>query len=182
MIQEDTMTVRTAELLMAITMALFSGYLMWKSTELNIGWVRGEGPGGGFWPFWLSTVMLACCGWILFNWFRKHGPIASSNAYFFQPGIAREVGAVAGLLALTVFLIDGFQFIGFAGIGFYGALPVFLFVYLKIYGGHSWLLTLLFVVFTPVLTFLFFEIALNITLPKGMLDPFFIEYIFPIFY
>ena len=43
------MTVRTAELGMAILLGLLSLGLMWKSTELDIGWVPGEGPGGGAW-------------------------------------------------------------------------------------------------------------------------------------
>ena len=45
---------RVAELVMAIAMAVFSLLLMWKSTELPIGWIPGEGPGGGAFPFWLS--------------------------------------------------------------------------------------------------------------------------------
>ena len=39
------MTVRTAELLMAIMMGIFSIYLMYKSAELPIGWIEDEGPG-----------------------------------------------------------------------------------------------------------------------------------------
>ena len=33
---------RLAELVMAIVMAVFSIYLMWLSTELDIGWIKGE--------------------------------------------------------------------------------------------------------------------------------------------
>ncbi|MEO1281261.1 MAG: tripartite tricarboxylate transporter TctB family protein, partial [Pseudomonadota bacterium] len=152
------MTVRTAELLMAITMALFSGYLMWKSTELNVGWVTGEGPGGGFWPFWLSAAMLISCLGILANWIRKVGPIATSTEYFWAPGMSRDVGAVALLLTVCVGLIEGVGLFGFKGIGFYGMLPIFLFVYLRVFGGHSWLLTIAFMLIVPVATFLFFEI------------------------
>lgn len=176
------MTVRTAELIMAITMALFSGYLMWKSSELNIGWVRGEGPGGGFWPFWLATAMLVSCLAILVNWVRKVGPIATSTEYFWAPGGSREVGVVAGLLLISVGLIDGFSLGLIPGIGFYGMLPVFLMVYLRFFGGRSWLLTVAFMVIVPVATFMFFEILLKITLPKGITEPFFIEYIYPLIY
>ena len=38
---------RKAELIMALVMAVFSVYIMWKSTELPIGWIPEEGPGGG---------------------------------------------------------------------------------------------------------------------------------------
>lgn len=175
------MTVRTAELIMALTMALFSGYLMWKSAELEIGWVTGEGPGGGFWPFWLAAVMLGSCIGILVNWVRKIGPIATSTEYFFQPGIWRDVGAVALLLTVSIGLISGVGLFGFNGIGFYGMLPIFLFVYMRIFGGHSWFVTLAFMILTPVVTFLFFEILLNITLPKGMTEPLFYP-IFQFFY
>jgi hypothetical protein len=45
------MSVRVAELAMAILMGVFSLYLMYKSAELPIGWIPDEGPGGGAWPF-----------------------------------------------------------------------------------------------------------------------------------
>ena len=78
------MTVRTAELLMAIMMGAFSIYLMYKSFELPIGWVEDEGPGGGAWPFWLSGVMLISCFGIISNWFRKKGKIANSMKTYIQ--------------------------------------------------------------------------------------------------
>ena len=59
---------RVAELVMAIAMAVFSLLLMWKSTELPIGWIPGEGPGGGAFPFWLSAAMLLCCIAIIVRW------------------------------------------------------------------------------------------------------------------
>lgn len=176
------MTVRTAELIMAVAMAAFSIYLMWKSTGLPVGIGEDGAPGGGMWPFFLSIAMLLSCIGILVNWFRKLGPIATSTEYFWAPGVGREVGIVAGLLFVSVGLIEGFGLTGFAGIGFYGMLPVFLFVYLKLFGGHSWLLTILFMVCVPVLTFLFFEMALKITLPKGLTEPFFLDYIYPLIY
>jgi len=51
------MSVRTAELLMAILLALGSIGLMVKSSELSIGWIEGRGPGSGVWPFWLAVFM-----------------------------------------------------------------------------------------------------------------------------
>src|SRR5690606_32262108 len=68
------MTVRTAELLVAIVLAIMSAGIMWKSTELNIGWVRGSGPGGGAWPFWLAAGMLGTCVWTIVRWIRRVTP------------------------------------------------------------------------------------------------------------
>jgi len=70
---------------------------------------------------------------------------------------------------------------GFEGIGFYGALPLFLLFYLKVMGNHSWLTAIGLAVLIPVITFLFFEIMLKITLPKGMTEPLFLP-IYAFFY
>ena len=160
------MAVRVAELAMAILMGVFSLYLMNKSAELPIGWIEEEGPGGGTWPFWLSTIMLISCGGILFNWFRKHGNIASSTKTYIEAHVLGDVAAVAGALIVTVAL--------FSFIGIYGALPLFLVFYLRFMGKHSWQLTTTLTVLIPVVIFYFFEITLKIILPKGITEPLFI--------
>jgi hypothetical protein len=160
------MTVRTAELLMAILMGAFSIYLMVKSAELPIGWIEDEGPGGGTWPFWLATIMLISCGGILFNWIRKKGVIATSTKVYIEAHVLGDVAAVAGALIVTVGL--------FSFIGIYGALPLFLIFYIRFLGKHSWRLTATLAVLIPVVTFYFFEITLKIILPKGITEPLFL--------
>ncbi|MCH6564882.1 MAG: tripartite tricarboxylate transporter TctB family protein [Proteobacteria bacterium] len=157
---------RTAELLMALTMGAFSIYLMYKSAELPIGWIDGEGPGGGAWPFWLATIMLVSCVGILFNWFRRHGPIANSEKAYIESRVLMDIGAVALSLIVTVGL--------FSFIGIYGALPLFLIFYLRFLGKHSWRLTTTLAIGIPVLIFYFFEVTLKIILPKGITEPLFI--------
>jgi len=160
---------RIAELVMAIVMAIFSAYLMWKSAELPIGWIPDEGPGGGFWPFWLAAVMLASCLSIIYNWIRKTSPLSRSTKIFMDVETTKGFVLVAGSLLITVGL--------FHYIGIYGALPLFLIFHIRLLGGHSWPFTGFMAVITPVVTFLFFEIVLKITLPKGLTD----EYFYPIF-
>ena len=70
---------RQGEISLAGILALFSLYLMWKSAELPIGYLRGQGPGGGFWPFWLSVGMLLSCGAIAWNWWRGKSPASVSD-------------------------------------------------------------------------------------------------------
>ncbi len=160
------MSVRTAELLMALMMGSFSIYLMYKSAELPIGWIDGEGPGGGAWPFWLATIMLISCLGILFNWFRRHGPIANSEKAYIEPRVLMGIGAVVLSLIVTVGL--------FSFIGIYGALPLFLIFYLRFLGKHSWRLTAILTIAIPVFIFWFFEVTLKIILPKGITEPLFI--------
>ena len=159
------MSVRVAELAMAILMGVFSLYLMYESAELPIGWIPEEGPGGGAWPFWLSVMMLLSCVGIIVNWVRRKGVVAVFEEPYIERGILIEVGLVALSLIVTVGL--------FSLIGVYGALPLFLLFYLRFLGNHSWKLSVLFAVLIPIVTFFFFEITLKITLPKGFTEPLF---------
>ncbi len=159
------MTVRVAELSMAILMGVFSLYLMYKSAELPIGWIPDEGPGGGAWPFWLAAMMLLSCIGIIVNWVRRKGAVAVSEAPYIERNILIEVGLVALALIVTVGL--------FSFIGVYGALPLFLLFYLRFLGNHSWKLSISLSILVPIITFFFFEITLKITLPKGFTEPLF---------
>ncbi len=151
---------RKAELVMAVVMGSFSLYLMWKSAELETGWIPGEGPGGGAWPFWLASIMLLSCLYIIVNWVRRASPVARSQDVYMDKGTVIAVGLVAGALIVTVAL--------FYVIGVYGALPLFLIFYVRYLGRHSWPVTAAMAIITPVVTFFFFDIALKITLPKGL--------------
>ncbi len=164
---------RMAELVMAIVMGVFSLYLMWKSAELPIGWIPGEGPGGGAWPFWLAAGMLCCCIAIVYRWAKRITPESQSEEVYMDSRTLKLFLLNAGALAAMIGL--------FHIVGAYGAIPAFLIFYLRFLGGHSWRLTGTFAVVTPVVTFLFFEIALQKTLPKGFTDPWF-EPIFDFFY
>ena len=159
------MSVRAAELAMAILMGVFSLYLMVKSAELPIGWIADEGPGGGAWPFWLSFIMLLSCVGIIVNWARRKGRVAVSGLPYIEFGGLVAVGMVVVALIVTVGL--------FSLIGVYGALPLFLLFYLRVLGNHSWKLSGLLAVLIPIVTFFFFEITLKITLPKGVTEPLF---------
>lgn len=156
------MTVRTAEIVFAVILALCSIGLMVKSAELNIGWIEGRGPGSGAWPFWLSTGMLICCLWTIVRWFKRVTPESVSLA----PYISAETAMVVGVSAFSIFAL--LLLTQFAGI--YIALPVFLFFYLKFIGRHSWALTLTMVVCVPVFIFCLFEWALKIPLPKAFTE------------
>ncbi len=156
---------RIAELVMAVVMAALSLYLMIKSAELPIGWVKHEGPGGGFWPFWLSTIMLVSCIWILARWVRRTSPPSQSTEPYLDPAAIRSFVSVAGPLAICIGLIHV--------VGIYVSVPLFMIYYIRFLGRHSWFLTLSISLTTPVVTFFFFDIVLRIVLPKGYTEPLF---------
>lgn len=147
-------------------MALLSIYFMIKSTELDIGYIKGEGPGGGFWPFWLSAGMLVSCIWIAINWARRTSPPSQSTEKYIDS------------YGLRMLLLVGGGVTGFIGLihfaGMYGAMLVFLIYYLRFLGRHSWGLSIMIAMSAPVVTFFFFDIAMRIVLPKGYLEPLFL--------
>jgi len=156
---------RIAELIMALVMAVFSAYLMWKSAELPIGWVHEEGPGGGFWPFWLSAVMLVCTIWSLVRWALRLSPPSQSTEPFMDSSAIRTFISVAGPLTICIGLIHV--------VGIYVSVPLFLIYYIRFLGRHSWFTTLSISLATPVATFFFFDVVLRIVLPKGLTEPLF---------
>lgn len=159
------MTVRTAELLMAIALTLLSIAFMVKSMELNIGWVAGRGPGAGAWPFWLSVGMLLTSLATLFRWFRRITPESRSSEIFMSRAAVSIVGTA--VVALTALLI------GIHTIGIYLSLILFLIFFVRIVGRHSWFTTLAIALLTPVFVFCLFEWALTIPLPKAISEPLF---------
>ncbi len=150
---------------MAIAMSIFSLYLMWKSAELPIGWIAGEGPGGGAFPFWLALGMLMCCVWTIVRWVRRESPLSRSTEPYMDRQALWLFWVGAGSLTLMIASIHV--------IGVYAAAPLYLVFYMRFLGRHNWLVTGVIAFSTPVVTFLFFEIALKITLPKGWTEPLF---------
>ncbi|MEM1431239.1 MAG: tripartite tricarboxylate transporter TctB family protein [Pseudomonadota bacterium] len=151
-----------ADRVIALAIIGLSLYFMWHAVELPIGW-EGEtgGPGGGAFPFWLSLIMALCAGGILI---RSIG--AEDRSRFFDSDTIRSVISVAVALIVTIALMP------YAGA--YIAIILFLLWYLRFFGRHTWTLTLILTVSTPVFLFFFFEVTLKILLPKGWTEPFFL--------
>jgi len=157
---------RRAEIITALLMAGLSLYLMFKSAELPIGWIPGEGPGGGFWPFWLAAIMFGSTIWVMVNWYRRTSPPSQSeDPYLDAYGLKMFIlvgGGITGMIALVEI------------IGMHLAVAVFLIYYIRFLGGHSWKVTLGVSLPSPVVTFLFFDVALRKFLPPGFMDPLYI--------
>ena len=157
---------RRAEIITAALMAGLSLYLMFKSMELPIGWIPGEGPGGGFWPFWLAACMFGSTIWVAINWFRRSSPPSQSEEPYLDSYAMKMFILVGGGVTAMIGLVEI--------IGMHLAAAVFLIYYIRFLGGHSWKVTLGIAVPTPVVTFLFFDIALRKFLPTGLMDPLYI--------
>ena len=151
---------RRGEFITAGILAVLSIYLMWKSTELNIGYIKDEGPGGGAWPFWLSAIMLICTALIALNAARRTSPPSQST----EPVLDAE-----GRKMLLQVFGGIFVFVALVGvISMYGAMWVFLFYYVWFLGRHRLWVSLLISTATPIIFFFFFEALMRVTMPKGL--------------
>lgn len=151
---------RRGEFITAGVLAALSIYLMWKSTELPVGYLKGQGPGGGAWTFWLSAIMLICTVIILINAWRGTSPPSQSTEPVLDPeGRKILVQVFGGILAMV--LLTHF-------ISMYFAMALFLFYYVWFLGRHSVKVSLAISVLTPIFFFIFFEKFMSVSLPKGM--------------
>ena len=159
------MSVRTAELFMAIAMFLASLGLMWTvyADDLAIGWVAGRGPGSGMWPFWLSFGMAGASVWTLVRWYNGVTPESRSDDPYIDPETVFLVGVTVAAIFFLLLLTNI--------IGLYFSMMLFLLFYVKFIGKHSWPLTASVMLGMPVATYMLFEVALNKYLPRGL--PFF---------
>ncbi|MEZ5826794.1 MAG: hypothetical protein R3C97_19360 [Geminicoccaceae bacterium] len=119
---------RRAEIVTAMVLALLSIYLMWKSTELDIGYISDEGPGGG-----ASAVLAGRCHAALDRHDRLQLRGTSPPSQSEEPLLDRYGrkmllmvgGGILGFIALVNIL------------SMYGAMFVFLVYYLRFLATHG---------------------------------------------
>ncbi len=161
---------RLGEIIMAIALASLALFVMWTAGQVpewqgerfsNIGFDERGVPGSGFWPFWLAVIMLGCSIWVLINAInRKTGPSQKEEAFLDSHGIGVVIKMGGGVLAMVAMT---------EVISMYAAMAIFLFYYIFILGRHSLALSLAMAVVVPFWMYLFFDITMTKTLPKGLL-------------
>ncbi|MFQ5848311.1 MAG: tripartite tricarboxylate transporter TctB family protein [Candidatus Methylomirabilales bacterium] len=153
---------RRAEVTCALGLVALAVIFAWYARELPIGWVPGAGPGGGFFPFWLSVIMGAVAVAVGVQGFMRGSAPRHAAKRFFVEGGLRQVFLVAIPGLVMVALIDI--------ISTYVAAIIFLLFYTRCIGKHPWRTSFLVAIVVPVGIFLLFEKFLLIPLPKGYLD------------
>ena len=113
---------------------------MWKSGEppawnpdvpyfANIGFDDTGAPAGGFWPFWLSAIMLVCSVWTAIKCKLRQTPASQSDEPFLNKENWILISKVSAGLIVFLVLINL--------IGFYGAIFLFLIYYVKFLGKNG---------------------------------------------
>jgi putative tricarboxylic transport membrane protein len=147
---------RAADLTTALLLMAGGILVISDSLRLGIGWST-DGPKSGFFPFWLGVILLACCLAVVTQAVRR-----ADRTRF----VTREaVGPVLKVLVPATLFVVLIQ-----AIGLYVASALYMGLYMRWIGRHSWLAVVALSVGFAVVTYAVFEIWFLVPMPKGPLE------------
>ena len=149
---------RNAEIGVAVAMAILALIGIYGSYQVGFGW-GDDGPRAGFFPFYVSLIVLISCAVNISNVFRHADDRGKVFAEWSQ---LRQVGSVLLPTAVYVGLIPY--------IGMYVSSALLIGLFMRWFGRYNWLLVIAISIIVPVLTFVTFEIWFLVPLPKGPLE------------
>lgn len=157
---ETVISIRTAELAVAVLVFAFGALFMYGSYILGIGWGQ-EGPEAGYFPFYVDLIICVCAVVVFFQVLRapRGGKLETA---FVERAQARRVLQV--FIPLVVFLI------GVQLIGIYIAGALYIIGFMRWVGKFPWWRCVLTGLITMVLFFIVFEAWFLVPLYKGMWD------------
>jgi putative tricarboxylic transport membrane protein len=148
--------VRTADLVTAAVLLLLGGVVLADAVRLGVGWGT-DGPQSGFFPFWMALLLVLACVAILVQTVRRRpGPRFVTREQI--RSVLTVLLPAAGMVLLTEVL------------GLYVAAGLYLGVYMRCVGRHSWLAVIALALAVPVVTFIIFEQWFLVPMPKGPLE------------
>ena len=138
-------------------MALLAVIGIAGALKVGIGW-GAEGPKAGFFPFYISLIVLLSCAVNLVRALREF----TGRELFAEWGQIRQVLSVVIPTTVYVFAVPF--------IGMYVSSALLIAVFMKWIGRSSWLMVAPIAIGVPVFTFILFEFWFLVPLPKGPLE------------
>ena len=148
---------RSVEIGVAAAMAILALIGIYGSIKVGIGW-GAEGPQAGFFPFYVSLLVVIACAVNL----AKIVMSPDGGALFAEWGQIRQVLAVVVPTAIYVAAIPY--------LGIYLSSALLIIAFMKWLGNYQWLVAIPVGVVVPILTFLMFEVWFLVPLPKGPVE------------
>jgi len=147
---------RIADIITASLLTALGLLVLGEAIRLGFRW-GPDGPQSGFFPFWLSLILIGHSVAIIIRAIRRH-----SEKPFVTREQLRSVLTVAVPAAAMVLITQFF--------GLYLASALYLGFYVRWVGKHSWFTALALAVCVPVVTFVVFERWFLVPLPKGPVE------------
>jgi putative tricarboxylic transport membrane protein len=147
---------RSVEIGVALFIALLAVIGIAGSLEVGIGWAA-EGPQAGFFPFYVSLIVLISSLVNLLNVLREH-----RDGLFAEWGQIRQVMSVVVPTAVYVIAVPL--------LGMYVSSGLLIGVFMKWLGRYGWVTVLAVSIGVPIITYILFERWFLVPLPKGPLE------------
>ena len=155
---EPLVTNRTMEIAVALMLLMLSALVIYDSNRTGFGWIPGEGPAPGYFPFYIAVIMGTSALVIMIRAIAGYG----AGITFVTKTEFGRVLAVLIPLAGFILLIEL--------VGIYVASAVFISLFMLIIGRDSIVRSLLVGVGVPLALFFMFEKWFLVPLPKGPLE------------
>lgn len=149
-------TVRTAEIAVALLLAAGAVVVMVSNYQIGAGWAP-DGPQAGYFPLRIGAIIFVACLFVLWQAART-----ASHATFVTWPQLRQVAVI--LVPLTIYI----AIIKFLGI--YVASAIFIAGFMLAIGKFAWWRAVLTGVAINVALFWIFEMQFRVPLPKGPLE------------
>ena len=147
---------RSVEIGVALFIALLAVSGIVGSLEVGIGWAA-EGPQAGFFPFYVSLIVLISSVINFLNVFRDR-----DGELFAEWGQIRQV--------MSVVIPSAFYVGAVPVLGMYVSSGLLIGVFMKWLGRYGWMTVLAVSIGVPVITYILFERWFLVPLPKGPLE------------
>ncbi|MGE0702142.1 MAG: tripartite tricarboxylate transporter TctB family protein [Hyphomicrobiaceae bacterium] len=161
-------SIRSAEIVVALLFLGAAGILLLDATRLGFRWIDGQGPGAGYFPFYLGCLLAVSS---LVNLVRAATMVSGGEAFTSRPA-AMRVLSVLGPAIVYVALIGGVSLgpVQVPALGIYVSSTVFIAFFMLVFGREGPIAALLVGVGVPLAFFLIFERWFLVPLPKGPLE------------
>ena len=148
---------RSVEIGVALFMTLLAAVAIAGSLKVGIGW-GAECPKAGFFPFYISVIVLISCAVNLVQAVREF----TGREVFASWGQLRQVFSVVIPTTVYVFAVPI--------LGMYMSSGLLIAVFMKWIGRYSWLIVAAIAIGVPIITYVMFERWFLVPLPKGPLE------------
>ena|SRR5215207_4275304 len=148
---------RSVEIGVALFMTLLAAVAIAGSLKVGIGW-GAEGPKAGFFPFYISVIVLISCAVNLVQAVREF----TGREVFASWGQLRQVFSVVIPTTVYVFAVPI--------LGMYMSSGLLIAVFMKWIGRYSWLIVAAIAIGVAIITYVMFERWFLVPLPKGPLE------------
>jgi hypothetical protein len=151
---------RTMEIVVALFLILVAGIVIYDTMRLGIGWIEGQGPASGYFPFYIACAL------------GTAGVVTLAQAIAGATEDADETFVeVASFLRVLAVLVPAFVYVGLIEyLGIYVASAILIVFFMIAIGREGPVKSLAVGTFVPVVLFMMFERWFLVPLPKGPLE------------